>query len=317
VPSAGTVLVALSGGADSVALLLGLHHLSGELGFQLRAAHLHHGLRGPDADRDLAFVRALCRRLRVPLAWRAIDARARMRERGLAGQAGLRTLRREFLVAAAAESGAVAIATGHHADDQLETLLMRLARGTGLAGLGGIRPRRGRWIRPLLHATRSEIEDDLRAAGQPWREDRSNQDPAYLRNRLRGRAIPALVAAIGGPRRGGDRLARNAARAASEIQGAERLLGRRARRVLSRASSIQSGEFALDRGVVAAYPPSFQRMVLRQLWTRLVPLDPGLTHSHLTLLLRLIGQPRPAARIRLPAGWTAGSNRGTIVFRRA
>jgi len=317
VPAGGTVLVALSGGADSVALLLGLHHLSHELGIRVRAAHLHHGLRGADADRDLTFVRALCRRLRVPLAWRAIDARARMRERGLSGQAGLRTLRREFLAAAAEAAGAVAIATGHHADDQLETLLMRLARGTGLAGLGGIRPRRGRWIRPLLQATRSEIEADLRNAGQPWREDRSNRDPAYLRNRLRARVIPAFVAAIGDHRRAGERLARHAARAAAEIQGAERLLGRRARRVLSRAASIQGGEFALDRGVVAAYPPSFQRMVLRQLWTRLVPLDPGLTHSHLTLLLGLIGRPRTAARIQLPAGWTAGSNRGTIVFRHA
>jgi len=85
--------------------------------------------------------------------------------------------------------------------------------------------------------------------------------------------------------------------------------------VLSRALRIQEEEFALDRTVVAAYPPPFQRLVLRRLWTRLVPLGPGLTHSHLTVLLRLVGRPRPAASVRLPGGWTAGSNRGTIVFR--
>jgi tRNA(Ile)-lysidine synthase len=196
------VLVAVSGGADSTALLLGLHHLAHALGLELHAAHLHHGLRGADADRDLAFVRALCRRLRIPLAWRRIDARAGMARRRLSGQDGLRRLRREFLRAEAARAGAAAIATAHQADDQLETLLMRLARGTGASGLGGIPPRRGLWIRPLLQATRADVEHDLRVAGQPWREDRSNRDPAYLRNRLRHRAIPALVAAIEGGRLG-------------------------------------------------------------------------------------------------------------------
>src|SRR5207245_5453005 len=89
-----------------------------------------------------------------------------------------------------------AIATAHTADDQLETLLLRLMRGSGLAGLGGIHPRRGGWIRPLLAAARAEVEADLRRAGQAWREDSSNQDPRYARSRVRHDVIPAMLRAM-------------------------------------------------------------------------------------------------------------------------
>src|SRR5262249_27645811 len=143
-----TLLVAVSGGADSTALLLGLSRIACEFGLSLHAAHLHHGLRGRDADRDLEFVRTLCRRLGVPLTAARWECSARMARRGLSGQAGLRTLRREFLAAAARKAGARAIATAHTADDQLETLLLRLARGAGLRGLSGMRPKAGDWIKP-------------------------------------------------------------------------------------------------------------------------------------------------------------------------
>ncbi|MGH7741032.1 MAG: tRNA lysidine(34) synthetase TilS, partial [Candidatus Eiseniibacteriota bacterium] len=136
-PQGARLLVAVSGGADSTALLVALHSLRAELGIELSAAHLHHGLRGADADEDLAHVRTLCQRLGVPLIAARWDTRARMRRRGLAGQAGLRTLRREFLLAACASASGVAIATAHTADDQLETVLMRLMRGAGLPGLTG------------------------------------------------------------------------------------------------------------------------------------------------------------------------------------
>jgi len=312
------ILVAVSGGADSVAMLVGLHNLAPELGLELSAAHLHHGLRGAEASRDLAFVRALCRRLEVPLQARRIAARQLMRERGLAGQSGLRTLRREFLIEAARACGAAAIATAHTADDQLETVLMRIGRGTGLAGLGGIRPRRGGWIRPLLLATRADVERDLNAAHQGWREDRSNADPAYLRNRIRHLALPALARAIHGEglEAGTDRLARHASRAAAEVQGAERILRRQAERALSRLVRIQEEEFALDVRGVAAYPAALQRSMLRQLWTRLAPTEPGLTLPHLSTLQRLLTTRREGARVGLPGGWTARIERSSLAFRR-
>ena len=146
------LLVAVSGGADSTALLVGLRGLAKESGISLWAAHLHHGLRGAEADADLAAVRALCGALCVPVSAARWNTRLRMRRRGLAGQAGLRVLRREFLLAAARRCGAAAIATAHTADDQLETVLLRLVRGTGLRGLGGKVPRPGDKNKPPLLA---------------------------------------------------------------------------------------------------------------------------------------------------------------------
>src|SRR5262249_44864186 len=122
-------------------------------------------------------VRELCDRRAVPA-------------RGAGGEAGLRELRREFLLTAARRVGAQAIATAHTADDQLETLLMRVARGTGLGGIAGMRARHGVWLKPMLQATRADVERDLRQHGLSWRDDASNASPAFLRNRIRHAAVP-------------------------------------------------------------------------------------------------------------------------------
>jgi tRNA(Ile)-lysidine synthase len=314
------LLVAVSGGADSVALLLALRSVAREFGLALHAAHLHHGLRGAEADDDLAFVRDLCARLEVPLEWARWSTRARMKRRGLAGQAGLRTLRREFLAARARRLGAAAIATAHSADDQLETLLMRLLRGAGLSGLAGMRPRRGGWIKPLLEGTRADIEADLRAAGQTWRDDRSNADRSYLRNRVRHDAVPALLRALdpgaGDGVRARAALARRAARAAAEARGAAEVLEGWSRRVLSRHCRIQAGEIALDSRGVASYPLAAKYMVLRRLWAEAAPGCGGLTHRHLEALSRLVGSARGSARVGLPGGWLAVRERGWVRLER-
>ena len=322
-----TLLVAVSGGADSTALLVGLHGLSRELGVRLHAAHLHHGLRGTEADADLESVRALCRRLDVPLTAARWDARARLRRRGLSGQAGLRTLRREFLLAAARRAGAHAVVTAHTADDQLETLLMRLARGTGLSGLPGMRPvaatrdaRGGRvlWLKPLLGATRAEIEADLVRAGLRWREDRSNRDPRYARSRVRHEAIPALVRALLpglDPGRGRALLARRAAQASNGTLVAARALEILAGRVLSRASRIQSGMVTLEVRRLASLPEGLRAAVLGRLWRRDGPRSNGLTRPHLAALGGLIDSARGGAIIQLPGGWSAERDRDVVRFR--
>ncbi|HEY6196342.1 MAG TPA: tRNA lysidine(34) synthetase TilS, partial [Candidatus Eisenbacteria bacterium] len=198
-PPGSTLLVAVSGGADSTALLVALASLAREFGIRLHVAHLHHGLRGPDADADLRHVRALCARLDLPLTAARWDCAARMRRRALSGEAGLRTLRREFLLQAARRWRATAIATAHTADDQLETLLLRLARGTGLTGAAGMRARHGAWLKPLLFATRADVERDLVGQRIAWREDASNAGAAYARNRVRHAVVPALLDALGTP----------------------------------------------------------------------------------------------------------------------
>ena len=307
--------MAVSGGADSVALLIALRRVAREFDLSVHAAHLHHGLRGREADGDLAFVRALCARLGVPLRAERWDARARMRRRGLTGQAGLRALRREFLAAAARRAGATAIATAHTADDQLETVLMRLLRGAGLAGLAGMRPRRGGWIKPLLEGTRAEIEADLRAAGEPWRDDRSNADRAYLRNRVRHDVIPALLAALEPAGTGaGARaaLARRVSRAAAEAGGATGALERWTGRVLSHHVRIQGGEITLDPRGVRSYPSVARHMILRRFWATGAPGRGGLTHRHLEQLTRLVEGVRGSARVALPGGVDAVRERGWV-----
>lgn len=318
-PRGSRVLVAASGGADSTALLLGLARVSPESGLEVAAAHLHHGLRGAEADADLGFVRALCSRLGVPLVAARWDATRRMRRRGLAGQEGLRRLRREFLAAAARRSGAAAIATAHTADDQLETVLLRLVRGAGLPGLGGMAERRGRWIKPLLGATRADVEADLRAAREPWREDASNASSAYARNRLRHDAIPALLAALApgaDPARARAGLARRVSATAREAREARRALAAWTAPVLSRVSRIQAAEFALDSAGVGSYPPAFQRALLRRAWRGIVGPRLGLTLRHLDALCHLIANPRRGARVLLPGGWAAEPGTDTLHIRR-
>jgi len=318
------VLVAVSGGADSVGLLLGLQALAPRVGLSLHAAHLNHGLRGGGSDGDQAFVAALCARLGVPLAAERWDCRARMRRRGLSGQAGLRTLRHEFLTAAARRAGAHRIATAHTADDQLETLLLRLTRGAGGAGLAGMTWRRGAWIKPLLGVSRGEIEADLEAHREPWREDPSNADLRYARSRVRHLVIPALVR-VADPRADGESradrartgLARRVASAMAELHDAQRLLARRGARIFARVSRIHPGEIALDSKALATYPSLIQRIVLRLLWQRPGRDGTDLSHRHLNALQSLVATSRGGSRVDLPDGWRAVRDRGQIVIRRS
>ena len=184
---------AVSGGADSMALLLLLRQLQPEFGYVLSACHVNHGLRGDSADRDEAFVRAQCARLGVPL--RVFCPQQLADELGAPpqhpGEDWARRLRYACF-ARLCKEGIDAVATAHTANDQAETLLLRLARGTGLHGAGGIRPRRGCYLRPLLCLSRAETEAVCRAAGQTWVTDETNDTDAYARNRLRHSALPAL-----------------------------------------------------------------------------------------------------------------------------
>ena len=184
---------AVSGGADSMALLRILLALQPEFGFVLSACHVNHGLRGETADRDEAFVRAECARLGVPL--RVFHAAEMADEVGLpsehAGEDWARRLRYACFARLCGE-GIDVVATAHTANDQAETLLLRLARGTGLHGAAGIRPKRGCYLRPLLALTRQDTESFCRAAGQAWVTDETNATDAYARNRIRHYAVPAL-----------------------------------------------------------------------------------------------------------------------------
>jgi tRNA(Ile)-lysidine synthase len=196
---AGRLMVAVSGGRDSVVLLDLLDRLAPRLGLELVVGHVHHGLRGAEADQDAAHVTAMAQMRERDCVVRRVDVEAERaghvsRTRPSLEEAA-RDLRRAALLEMAEETGCSAIATAHHAADQAETVLMRILRGTGPDGLAGIAPRSadGRWLRPLLHVLPEEISNWAADRQLVWREDASNLDPRFTRNQLRHSLLPALA----------------------------------------------------------------------------------------------------------------------------
>ena len=188
------VLVAVSGGADSVFLLRGLKELSGELSCTLCAVHVEHGIRGGNSLRDAAFVKELCQKEGIPCRIEHVDAPLFAKQSGLGLEEAARALRYQVLEKAAKEEQADRIAVAHHMDDNAETMLFHLARGTGLLGLAGIPPVREKIIRPLLCISREEIEAWLSENGQAWCVDETNADVSLSRNLIRAEVLPKLKA---------------------------------------------------------------------------------------------------------------------------
>ncbi|MGI9590006.1 MAG: tRNA lysidine(34) synthetase TilS, partial [Myxococcota bacterium] len=195
----GRLLVAVSGGIDSVALLHGLHELAQERHLKLLTGHVNHGLRGAAAEADQRFVQELSGQLDLPFEVARVDPEAARRGRSSRDrpttQEAARTLRYQALGAMAEGAGARWLATAHQADDQAETVLLRLLRGAGPDALGGIPERSpdGRIVRPLLGISRQEIERFAASRRLSWREDASNASERYARNRLRRRWLPGLA----------------------------------------------------------------------------------------------------------------------------
>ena len=255
------VVLAVSGGADSTALLLAWVEAAaaGLLPPPAGVAHLHHGMRGAIADEDMAHVGTLARRAGVEfVAGHAALAGA--------NEAEARAVRYGFLEHAAGRCEARAVATAHHADDQAETLLLRILRGTSVDGLAGIPPRRAlsdgvSVVRPLLSVTRAEIEDYLVARAATSRHDATNDDPKYPRTRLR-RLLPELAEGFN-PRLTDAllRLGRHAAHDREVLEGLADTLEREA----------IGAEDALDANALAAAPPAIRRRVLMRWIRRQVP----------------------------------------------
>ena len=205
------LMIALSGGADSVALTLALCRLRDTAGWAICAAHVNHGLRGAESDGDQTFVEALCERHGLPLCCTRLSPPVG------AGETWAREGRYQALFDAARAQGCSVMVLAHHQDDQAETLLEHLLRGCGPEGLAGMRPittRNGMTLaRPLLTTSRAELREALRDAGEGWREDATNSEAFCLRNRLRLELLPAMEALAPGA---GVRMAR-----AARLQGAE------------------------------------------------------------------------------------------------
>lgn len=194
------VVVSVSGGPDSVALLCVLNQIKDEMDFYLHVAHLNHGFREKSAEEDASFVRDLAKKLNLPFTIKKWNVKRYVKEKGISTQLGARKLRYRFLARVAERLGADTIALGHNKDDQVETFLIRLLRGSGLDGLSGIPIKREmnfkstniNIVRPLLYISRRRIENYLKVLGQSYKIDPTNQKAVYMRNKIRLEIIPWL-----------------------------------------------------------------------------------------------------------------------------
>ncbi|MCD7882779.1 MAG: tRNA lysidine(34) synthetase TilS [Lachnospiraceae bacterium] len=216
-----SVIAGVSGGADSVCLLHLLCRLREEIPFSLMVVHVEHGLRGQESLDDAAFVEALCESWQVPRRVVHVDVPALSLAEGMSHEEAGRAARYRIFEETAAECQAQRIAVAHNQNDQAETVLWNLARGSGLKGLGGIRPVQGKLIRPLLFFSRDEIEEYLRAEGLSWRTDRTNLETEFTRNRIRLSLLPQMERELN------RQSARHIAEAAGRLQKVQEYLDQR------------------------------------------------------------------------------------------
>ena len=258
IPPNARVLAALSGGADSVALTLLLRELAGEAGFVLAGvAHLNHRLRAA-ADADEQFCRELAGSLALPIDVERVDVGLAARRGSVSIEDAGHRERYAFFGRAAARQGADRVATGHHRDDQGETCLMRLIRGAGPDGLAGIRPRAGSVVRPLLHVSRAELRDYLAGRGQSFREDATNRDPAFTRNRVRHELIPFLET------RFSPSIANVLARTAEIVRADSEWMEAAVDEVAPAVLALGEQEAAVDAAALARQPQAIARRLVRR-----------------------------------------------------
>ncbi|MGN0977187.1 MAG: tRNA lysidine(34) synthetase TilS [Faecousia sp.] len=274
-----TVICAVSGGTDSVALLFALCLLREKGSFRLEAAHFNHKLRGEESDRDETFVRTLCERYDIPL--HVGSGAVVPGKKGL--EAAARDARYGFLLGLEGK-----IATAHTADDNAETVLLHLVRGTGLKGLGGIAPVRGKLIRPMLTVTRQEAEEFLDSWCLSHIEDSSNETDAFLRNRIRHHVMPLLKAE-------NPRLAENLSQMALRLRQDEECL-----------SSQANFEILPTVETLKAMPAAVRSRMLERFLKQSGVKEPE--DTHIALAEDLLDSDKPSARANFPGGVTIARN---------
>lgn len=314
------VVVGVSGGPDSLALTHLLWRVQKEYGMALHLAHLNHMFRGAESEADSRFVASFAARLGLPCTVEEVDVPAYIAAHGLSAEAGAREVRYAFFERVAAAVGAEKIALGHHADDQVETVLLRILRGTGMRGLGGMAPvRDGRYIRPLIGVRRAEIEAYCREHDLQPRLDSTNLSPAYLRNRIRRELLPFLRARY------------NPAVDASLLQIAEIVraeddyMAGEARKQLDRLRrdpdvlrSIRNGQaqgvaLVIDIAGLADQPVALQRRIIRQAFDEgRRGREAGLELVHVEAVRRLALEGRTGEMATLPGGMVAAREYGYL-----
>jgi len=319
-PADGKVLLAISGGADSTALLHVLAALRFDEAHRMRSipygrrldihcAHINHQLRGDEAQRDEDFVIEQCQKLKVPVVTRKIDVRDYAKKSKLSIETAARNLRIENLVEIAKEQNCACIATAHHKNDNAETIIDRLIRGTGLRGLCGIWPAKKfadgiTFIRPLLCATRDEIIQYLKSRNLNWCTDRTNTDFAYRRNFIRHRLLPALQ------KNSADDIVERLAVLSKASRGFYQMVCRTADAIWPDIATVNESNIVVDSDKIANQPAEIKIEIARRALAHLDCREQDITERHYTGILRLPDD----SRLQLPNRVTVHRQGGKIVF---
>lgn len=311
-----TVVVGVSGGPDSVCLLNILAGLQGELSIKLHVAHLNHMLRGAESDADAEYVANLAESLGIPATIARRDVRAYQTLHHCSLEEAAREVRYGFFGQVANSAGASCVALGHTADDQVETVLMHLIRGTGISGLGGMKPvslwrstREGveiKIVRPLLGITREETESYCATHQLAPRRDTSNESPAYLRNRIRGELVPLLKSYNPNIRATLLRAARSAADDYAWLQQA-------ASRVWAEVVRKEPGGLVLDTKAFALLHPALKRHLLRAVLEHLTGNLVDIEAVHIESMVETMAKPA-GKMLNLPGGLVLSTGYGRAII---
>ncbi len=305
------VLVAVSGGPDSVALLYLLSDLSSELALSLVVAHLNHGLRGEESLKEANFVKELSGKLDLPIELSSIDLPALKRSWRLNVQEAARRARYQFFEEAARKWDTQRIAIGHNADDQAETVLMRMLRGAGTKGLGGIPPVRGKYIRPLIEIPRDRILKFLEEKKVPFILDSSNLKTSYLRNKIRLKLLPELE------REYNPEIRKNLLRIARILQEEEVTLESAVNEAWKTVCKSQLGDqVTFDLPSFINQPLSLQYRLLRRAIEVVSGTLWGIDFDHIESLIKLAGGKSPNKAINLPRGLLAERSYRELIIRK-
>ncbi len=297
IPAGSRVLVAVSGGADSVALLSLLHHVAGEIGLSLEAAHLDHALRESSCA-DARFVGELCLRLNVTLTMERRDVAAIARQCKGNLEEVAREERLDFLEKTAQARNCHLIALGHHADDQAETFLLRLLRGAGTTGLAGMRMVNEAVVRPLLPFHRTDLLAYIRDEGLTWREDESNQDQTFTRNRVRHQLLPLLASF-------NPNISSQLAGLCEQMRQDDDFWLEQVAQELTRCGQCQNDSYHLDRSLLLELAPALAGRIIRAALQQVRGDLRGLTAAHIADIMQLINQGPPQGELSLPGVWVA------------
>jgi len=286
-----SIIVSVSGGPDSMALLYALSELRKIFSLSLIVAHVNHGLRGKESERDARFVAQEARKLGFPIVVEKVSLK---RAAGESLQELARKARYQVLNGIAKKYCASRIATGHTADDQAETVLMRFLRGSGRKGLGGIPPiREGKFIRPLIEITREEIMEYLGENKVKWIMDSSNLKTVYLRNKLRKELIPAL-------KRFNPNIISHLAKISSDFRDDDSFLNAIAMKIWKRVADVSRSKVCINIPLLLSTSPSIQKRLIMRSIKEILGSTRGISHSHYEMILEAAQSRSPNLEIVLP-----------------